>query len=306
MKKERFDKLVKSIAANPLWYSTYKITHKDGFEVHTFGEKRNKSLDEAKALFKEKGYKGEEVYDIANKLNNQDKLCNGYYTFLYNSEKDKISIGTFMVGYAYASRKNRFYPLVRKEPILAWTKHIYAFKRTLKNTRSPRIQLGRLFLTFIPEADDLIIKTLYNIDYVPEARISYRYHLNTKDEYEALDSYVGSKIPEVLKHYKPDTFLTLYKSLKNYTILESTSNSLFMNHKILNTLSIDPFASNNFYTENLSKLKDIHYDLFVLALSNKITDEEYKSILTISESNDIEDINMAREIINFKLENGSN
>lgn len=79
-----------------------------------------------------------------------------------------------------------------------------------------------------------------------------------------------------------------------------------MNHKILNTLSIDPFASNNFYTENLSKLKDIHYDLFVLALSNKITDEEYKSILTISESNDIEDINMAREIINFKLENGSN
>jgi hypothetical protein len=50
----------------------------------------------------------------------------------------------------------------------------------------------------------------------------------------------------------------------------------------------------------------MHYDMFVLLICNKITDEEYKSILTMSNSADIDDITVAQEIIKFKLEDGSN
>jgi hypothetical protein len=54
------------------------------------------------------------------------------------------------------------------------------------------------------------------------------------------------------------------------------------------------------------RLAYIHYDLFVLIISNKITDQEYNSILTISNSVDIENITIAEEIIKIKIEDGGN
>jgi len=310
MKKEIFDKLVSAVAANPTWYSTYKITNKEGFEVHTFGYKENKSLDEAKALFRTKGYKGEEVYKEAEQLNREGKLQNGYYTFLYNSEKDKISIGLFTTGYGFASKKDRFYPSRKKRPVFAWTKHMYGFRRGLKNKLSPRIQLGKITFSNIEVMDKAITDILYNIDYTPQAWISYRHYTNTKDEYQALESYAGSKIPEVLKHYPPDILLAFYKSLKDYTKIQTILYYIqgihpqfileYRNFSWANT-------STNIFTEGLIEtLTCIHYDLFVLLISNKITEQEYQNILTMSNSVDDENIVMAREIINFKLENGSN
>ncbi len=304
MKKERFDKLVKLIAANPLLYSTHKVTIKDGLEIHTFGDPSSKNLDEAKALFKEKGYKGHEVYVKANELNNQCKLIHDYYTFLYNSEKDKISISFFRVGYAYANRKERFYPIKKSIPILAWTKHMYCFRKSLKNTYSPRIQLGEIGLLMgTNEMSKLVTSTLYNIDYTPTSWISYRHFMNTTNEHEALEKYTGGKISDVLKHYPGTILLALYKSLKDFTKIDPLLYYIYNNHP--------KYQSNNLWGaaeyENLGdRLKYIHYDLFILLICNKIADEEYKSILTISNSTDIADITMAEEIIKFKLEDGSN
>jgi len=309
MKKERFDKLVTLIAANPLLYSTHKVTIKDGLEIHTFGDPSSKGLDEAKALFKEKGYHGPEVYVEANKLNNQGKLISDYYTFLYNTEKDKISISYFRVGYSYADRKERFYPIKKSIPILAWTKHMYSFRRDLirrdlKNKLSPRIQLGEMKGLMINEMSRLVTNTLYNIDYTPTAWISYRYFMNTANEYEAIERYTGSKLPEALKHYSGAILLALYKSLKDFTKLEPLLSHIYNTHPKYQS-NVIPWDADE-YQGLSNRLTCMHYDMFVLLICNKITDEEYKSILIMSNSADIDDITVAQEIIKFKLEDGSN
>lgn len=304
IKKEKFDKLVGLIAMNPSLYSSYKITNKDGLEVHCFGDKDNKGLEEAKALFRGKGYKGDDVYAEANALNNQGKLVSDYCTFLYNSEKDKISIGLFRTGYTYANRKKRFYPIKKNVPVLAWTKHIYSFRRELTNKISPRIQLGGVsVLGHGNELSALITKTLYNIDYIPDAWISYRHFIDTKDEYEALERYTGSKLPEVLKHYRPSIILALYKSLKDFTKFDIIISHMHQTHPKCRDASIWDMDE---YFAIGHRLSYIHYDLFVLIICNKITDEEYNSILAISNSADIENITIAEEIIKIKIEDGGN
>lgn len=304
MKKEKFDKLVSTIIANPIWYSTYKVTKKDGYEIHTFGCPENKGLDEAKALFKEKGYKGEEVYKVASQLHREYKLDNSYHTFLYNSEQDRISISLFTVGYAYASRKERFFPIKRNIPILAWTKHMYSFTKMLNNKRSPRIQLGRvIFPTGTPMAD-LVTKTLMNIDYDPTLWISYRHYIDTKNDIEALEKYVGSEIPSGLKHHDPQVLLALYKSLKDYKHVETLRHNIYQSHSLF---QIRPSKGwGDIDTDLADALIAIWYDLFVLIISNKITDEEYQNLFAMSNSADQENIVITREIINFKLEDGSN
>jgi hypothetical protein len=302
IKKEKFDKLVELIAMNPLLYSSYKITNKDGLEVHCFGDKDNKSLEEAKALFRGKGYKGDDVYAEANALNNQGKLVADYTTFLYNAEKDKISIGLFRTGYAYANKKQRFYPIKKNEPVLAWTKHIYCFRRELTNKISPRIQLGGVSGS---ELSTLITKTLYNIDYIPDAWISYRHFIDTKDEYEALERYTGSKLPEALKHYRPSIILALYKSLKDFTKFDTIIGHIFSTHPKCTNINVLDWNMDEYRAVG-DRLAYIHYDLFVLIICNKITDQEYNSILTISNSVDIENITIAEEIIKIKIEDGGN
>lgn len=303
MKKERFDKLMKLIAADTSLYSKHHVLVKDDFEVHTFGDPDNKSLDEAKTLFKQKGYKRDEVYVEARKLNQHNKLTNDYYRFLYDSKKDKISIGFVRVGFTYGSRKNRFYPFKTRIPILAWTKHMYQFTKTGSNKRSPRIQLGEIkLLRGSNKMTELIVKTLYNIDYIPTSWVSYRHFLNTKDEYEAIANYAGNTIPKALKHYPADSLLSLYKSLKDFTYTDHLRNYILKTHP---KYQEKPYYLYD-YELLADKLKYIYYDLFILLICGKITEDEYESIFTMSQSVDLENITIAQEIIKFKLEDGSN
>jgi len=218
MKKEMYNKLVNAIMARPDLYSTHKVTYKEGLEVHTFGHSRNTDLAEAKVLFKEKGYKSSNVYQDANKLAMLGKLSNTYLTVLYGAEKDKISISLFDMGYAYAGRKDRYYPLRKNTPIFAWTKHMYNLSpRGREKKPLPRIQLGSITLYgAFPEIGDIITKTLLQVNYLPTVLISYRHIMNTTDNFEALSNMVGVKVPEALKQFNVEEVKTLYKTIEDH------------------------------------------------------------------------------------------
>jgi len=219
MKKELFNKMIEKIKARPNLYSTHKLTIKDGLEVHTFGHTTNNDLAEAKALFKEKGWKMNDVYDDAEKLARQNKLCNTYLTILYNADKDKISIALFESGYAFAAMKERYYPLRKNVPVFAWTKHMYNLQPVGrgKHKPNPRIQLGgiNLYGSF-PSIGEIITKVLLGIDYIPGASISYRHFANTKNDFEAIGNMFGVKIPQALHSYYVNDVLILYKTIKDF------------------------------------------------------------------------------------------
>lgn len=217
MKKEIFNKIVEEIKAQPDLYSTHKVTIKEGLEVHTFGHPRNTDLAEAKALFKEKGYKMENVHSEATSLIGQNRMTNHYLTILYGADKDKISISTFDMGYALAYNKQRYYPLRKNNPEVAWTKHMYGFKRAKKGKTAVRIQLGAVYVSgFGSEIGNIITKAMLRIDYIPQARISYRHFINTKNDLQAIGNLYGVKVPEALKHFNVEEVLALYKTIKDF------------------------------------------------------------------------------------------
>lgn len=217
MKKELFNKLIENILAQPDLFSTHKVTVKDGLEVHTFGCLRNTDMIPAKTLFKEKGYKMADVHAEARVLDNLGQLRNTYLTVLYAEDKDKISISTFESGYGLAFKKSRYFPVKKNTPVFAYTKKMYGFKRVKKGMPNVRIQMGAISLFgFSSQVGDIITKTLFGIDYVPKAKISYRHFINTKSDLQAIGKLFGTKVPEVLKMFIIDEVLALYKTIKDF------------------------------------------------------------------------------------------
>lgn len=219
MKKQIFNKLVEEIKANPELYSTHKVTIKDGLEVHTFGHTSNTDLAEAKALFKELGYKGNDVYNQANKLASVGKLQNTYLTLLYGEDKDKISVSIFEMGYAYAGKKHRYYPLRKNIPMFAWTKHMYDLQPVGRGRfiPNPRIQLGPIGLYgYFPNIGEIITKTLLEVDYIPKAHISYRHFAGTKNDFEAIGNMFGVRVPQALHKFSVNDVLMLYKTIQDF------------------------------------------------------------------------------------------
>ena len=222
MKKEMYNKLVNTIIAEPRLYSTHKVTIKEGLEVHTFGDPKNTNLAEAKKLFKEKGYKTVDVDAEARELAGRGKLCNSYLTILYGADTDKISISLFDMGYSHAFYKQRYYPVKKNTPIFAWTKHMYSLMPLRRSRKSVvRVQTGnvRLYGSF-PEIGNIITKILYNIGYIPNVMVSYRHILNTKNDWEALENYVGRSVPQSLSKFDFNSIIMLCKTLKDINDLD--------------------------------------------------------------------------------------
>lgn len=217
MKKELYDLLVWRIMTQSDLYSTHTVTIKEGLEVHCFGNVKNTDLAEAKALFKQKGYKASDVHEEAEILRRIGKLQNQYLTILYGRDTDKISISTFEMGYDYAYNKQRYYPLKKNYPVLAYTKKMYGFKYMKKNKCDVRILLGKIHLMgFSSALEDIITKTMLGIEYIPEARISYRHFINTKSDIQAMSNYFGIRIPEALKIFPVEEVMSLYRTIKDF------------------------------------------------------------------------------------------
>jgi hypothetical protein len=267
MKKELFNLLVGRILAQPDLFSTHKVTIKEGLEVHTFGNVRNTDLAEAKALFKGKGYKMADVHTDASHLSRENKLHNQYLTILYGEDKDKISISTFEMGYALAYRKERYYPLRKNNPVLAYTQRMYGFKYMKKGKPLVRIQMGNVYVSgFGNEIGDIITKTLLGVDYIPQAKISYRHFINTKNDLQAMSNMFGVRVPEALKIYPVEEVLALYKTIKDFNQINKLCQFI---SKGSNTMEVDhPFMENG-----KSVIKLTLYHTIALMLFGNFNDE---------------------------------
>lgn len=216
MKKELYNKLIETILGDPSLYSSHKVTIKDGLISHCFGHPANKGLEQAKQLFKTKGYKEEDVYSEAQELSRKGLLVDTYFTILYGEEKDKISSSVFNVGYEYAFHKKRYFPLKRGTPLFCWSKHMYTFVGGRRQKPAPRILTSSISCGGMPRMMALFNKIILGIDYVPKIALSYRYMMNSKDDFEAIGKRFGVKVPEAMKQFEPQDLFFLYKTMQDH------------------------------------------------------------------------------------------
>jgi hypothetical protein len=156
-----------------------------------------KAIEYCKNYFKEHGWKHEPDSEIYMKAVNgyRSRPVKTVLSILYNKEKDRISIAEFEHGYAYAYKKNRFYPFKKNHPIFCYSKQLYVFIAS-RRYRGPRIMKGgRIPHTYGPQ----ILKTVLNIDYQPVLdKVLTRNFMNTKNEAEVIEKMYNVKIPKLL------------------------------------------------------------------------------------------------------------
>ena len=212
-----FNQLIKEITGLENEYGTHSITKKDNFIMHCFGSLKNKDLTECKQLFAEHGWKySDELSDKFFALDVHNKTINRYLTVSYFKDTDKISIAGFATGYAYAGRKKRYYPTKNNTPLFCYSKKMYSFTTTAEKKIQPRILCGNIMLPFFPIIGKIADKIFLNITHNSIVPLSYRYHLNTKNDYEVVENYIGRKIPKSLKEFTAYELSLLYRGIKNH------------------------------------------------------------------------------------------
>lgn len=124
MKKELFNKIVAYLTAE---LGTPKVTIKDDFEAvcFTIRDYNHKIAELKEAIALNKTSQGQLLQDP--RFGNSYEWLNTYYTILYNAAKDKISISTCEVGWAWADKKGRFYPFKRQVPQICYSKNLYTY-----------------------------------------------------------------------------------------------------------------------------------------------------------------------------------
>ena len=234
MKKELFNKLIDAIMAQPKLYKSHKVTYTEQLEVHTFASTFNIDLSNIKSILKEHGYKSQDAYQkMRGKTTN-----NSYLTILYSKDNDKISISMFQTGYAHSYNKGRFYPLRKNTPLFSWTKHMYSLLSS--RGKGPRIQKGPISLYgFFPGVNEIITKTLLQIDYIPNAYVSYRHIIGTNNDWEALGNMFGVRIPQALHKFYTDEVLSLYKTIKDFNEINTLCQFMAKDSRLREVEDID-------------------------------------------------------------------
>lgn len=203
MKREIFDRIIEAV--KPLYSDrhtnteNFKIVENEEFISYYFDEtkpKQKESFEDAKAYFKEHGWKHTTDSPIYMRTNiHGSRPVKRVLSILYNKVKDRISIAEFEHGYAYAHKKFRFYPFKQNTPIFCYSKQLYTFinHRRYKGVRI--MKGGNLPHTH----SDIILKAILNIDYRPTLdRVLTRNFINTKNEAEVIEKTYNVKIPKVL------------------------------------------------------------------------------------------------------------
>lgn len=182
---------------------------------YNFAQTRD-NVAKAKDIFKEHGYKSDDVYEMITKMSGNTRLVRETLSILYNKVKDKISISTFSFGYDLAARKGRFYPLKKNNPVLCYSKHLYNFAhlggRGMKRSISPRIMKGAFLpITYGREIMEIIL----GIKYTPNIQVVTRLYRGTDNEYQLVERIHDVKIPKALFVYGPAELDTLYSVLQD-------------------------------------------------------------------------------------------
>ena len=208
MKKELFDRIV-------AYVSTLKPVHthtvKEDFESYCF-----KIHDATEAIKELKA-------GIENGVSNQalsykySYTRNSYVTLLYNHVKDSISVSEFETGWAYAFKKDRWYPLSKNKPIACYSKKLYMFE---PRTRKPRIMSansGNMYGMPFRE----IFRMLMGSEHHSGLPISARYASGTKDDWEVIYNATGVKVPKALRIFHESDIFDLIRVLRNPNELSS-------------------------------------------------------------------------------------
>ena len=207
MKKELFYEVINLIQSTPVFMvNPYKVTETNeiisySFDLTTDGPREN--MEKVKEFVTKNGYKyNETLFDMVHNKPSYKE----YYTILYHKIKDKISLGRFMVGYAYSGKKNRIYPYRSKIPVLCVSKHIYCFWHKNK----PRI-LTSTYPNNAGEWGQIVARAFLKVSYESNLWISYRHYIGTNNEWEAMENYFGRSIPKELHSLGADTVCRLYR-----------------------------------------------------------------------------------------------
>lgn len=229
MKQELFHKIVEAVRlryekdTGDAKYGDRKITVTENDEFITyffcdtgyqFGKTRT-MIEQAKAIFKEKGYKGNEVYTAIAELQARigtHGLTRSALRILYDKKKDKISIGERIWGFEWGARKERFYPVAKTTPVFCYSKHMYSFKNMGKSKLLPRISKGASLPTTY---GDIIIKTILGIEYTPQLERLSREYIGTVSDFDLINKMYNVKVPTALQEFSAKDVETLYQGLAN-------------------------------------------------------------------------------------------
>lgn len=217
-------------------------------------DKEQIDIEPAKAIFKEFGYKGDDVKrkildkynpplpDFLKELNMENEgtppLHVTNISILYNYERDKINVSYYEFGFGYKWKEKRFYPHLISKPVLTYTKHIYAFGRTNKDIVHKK---GKLIVRIAKGSDTGDYYSLhphYNaiknimmglpLNYKGQIKVPCRYYFGVKDDIEVIEKIHAVKIPKVLHRFDAKDVETLYKTLKDHK--EVTRICMFLGH----------------------------------------------------------------------------
>lgn len=203
MKRELFDKIVDSVKAVYILRfpgREIKVRETDEFISYYFEEttdSEQRATDFCKHYFQQHGWKhniGDEIVALAG-LGGR-RPVRTIFCILYNKKHDRISISEYQHGYAYAYKKNRFYPFKKNYPIFCYSKQLYVFATGRRYKGGPRIMKGG-HIPHLYGKD--ILKVVLNIDYVPTLdKVLTRNFMNTKNEAEVVERMYNVKIPKLL------------------------------------------------------------------------------------------------------------
>lgn len=208
MKKELFDRIV-------AYVSTLKPIHthtvKEDFESYCFKfHDASEAVKELKAGIEE----GVSNQKLAYKFSNPRHR---YVTLLYNHVKDSISVSEFETGWAYAFKKDRWYPLSKNKPIACYSKRLYMFHHQNRKPRIMSAHVGNLY--GMPYRE--IFRMLMGSEHNPSLAVTARHAFGTKDDWEVIYNATGVKVPKALRIFPESDVFDLIRVLRNPNELSS-------------------------------------------------------------------------------------
>ena len=226
MKEPIFEKIVDKF--DELKFEAYSYTDTEKVKIAKFKLRGPNFFKETGDILKKHKWKFSEtlkndLYKL-HKPNHQhffissvwDNYINEYIEVIYDKFYDRVSIRSIASGYKMSHLKNRYFPIIKKRPVLCLSKHLYMFTK-VNNKCSPRIYKNFHVHSLAyseREALKIMLDTQCEVDNLPN--VSYKHFMGAKNTKEVFKRAYGIDVPKsVLKVYKPDDINYVLKVLDN-------------------------------------------------------------------------------------------
>lgn len=210
MKRDLFNRIVEYVSKE---HKLQKVTSKPDFESYTFlMYSRQDAIDQLKRLRE----MGMEPREINSRL--RDITVNAYLTVNYDYTKDKISVSEFNAGWAYAGKKEKFYPFSKSRPVVCYSDKLYVF--TFR-TNKPRLMTTTAHQMWSGSTVGHIMKMMTGLSFDPKISVPMRYAENAKSDWDIICNKTGVNVPKSLRIFDPAEMIMLVSVLTNPNELTS-------------------------------------------------------------------------------------